>query len=125
MGGTSAGRAASAPAAPAAGGRRRGRADDQQDALFTSEELTAQAPAGTLTPAEQELVAAWDLDAELLLAERDRQRRRGEGPIPVMLPARLSVSALVALARDPDELARQVRRPMPHPPPPRGRRRTP
>ena len=34
----------------------------------------------------------------------------------VLLPDRLSVSALVALARDPDELARQVRRPMPQPP---------
>ncbi len=34
----------------------------------------------------------------------------------VLLPARLSVSALVALARDPDGLARQVRRPMPQPP---------
>ena len=34
----------------------------------------------------------------------------------MLLPARLSVSALVALARDPDALARQVRRPMPQPP---------
>ncbi len=34
----------------------------------------------------------------------------------VLLPDRLSVSALVALARDPDALARQVRRPMPQPP---------
>ena len=69
-----------------------------------------------LTPAERELVAAWDLDAGLLLAERDRQRERGDGPVPVFLPSRLSVSALVTLARDPDELARQVRRPMPRPP---------
>src|SRR5207253_7483825 len=75
-------------------------------------------------PAEQELVAAWDLDAGLLLAERERQQRRGKGPIPVMLPARLSVSALVALARDPDELARQVRRPMPQPPARQARRGT-
>ena len=41
-----------------------------------------------------------------------------------MLPARLSVSALVALARDPDELARQVRRPMPQPPARQARRGT-
>src|SRR5262249_59917149 len=66
-----------------------------------------------LTPEERELVAAWDLDAGLLLAERDRQRRRGDGPVPVLLPARLSGSALVALARDPDELARQGPRPRP------------
>jgi DNA helicase-2/ATP-dependent DNA helicase PcrA len=38
--------------------------------------------------------------------------------------ARLSVSALVALARDPDELARQVRRPMPQPPASQARRGT-
>jgi DNA helicase II / ATP-dependent DNA helicase PcrA len=116
--------AASAPSAPAAGSRRRRRANDQQDALFADEELTPQAPARSLTPADQELVAAWELDAGLLLAERDRQQRRGDGPIPVMLPARLSVSALVALARDPNELARQVRRPMPQPPARQARRGT-
>ena len=79
---------------------------------------------GGLTPAEHEMVAAWDLDAGLLLAERERQRHRGHGPLPVVLPARLSVSALVALARDPDELARQVRRPMPRPPARQARRGT-
>ena len=81
-------------------------------------------PTTALTPAEAELVAAWDLDAGLLLAERERQRRRGEGPVPVRLPTRLSVSALVTLARDPDELARQVRRPMPRPPARQARRGT-
>jgi DNA helicase-2/ATP-dependent DNA helicase PcrA len=68
-----------------------------------------------LTEAERELVAAWELDTGLLLAERDAHEARGDGPVEVVLPARLSVSALVALARDPDELARQVRRPMPQP----------
>ena len=42
----------------------------------------------------------------------------------VALPARLSVSALVSLARDPAELARQVRRPMPRPPARQARRGT-
>jgi DNA helicase-2/ATP-dependent DNA helicase PcrA len=77
-----------------------------------------------LTAADWELAAAWDLDAGLLLAERQRHRQRGDGPVPVPLPARLSVSALVALARDPDELARQVRRPMPRPPARQARRGT-
>jgi ATP-dependent DNA helicase UvrD/PcrA len=77
-----------------------------------------------LTPVDQELIAAWELDAGLLLAERERQRRRGDGAVPVMLPTRLSVSELVALARDPDELARQVRRPMPRPPARQARRGT-
>ena len=42
----------------------------------------------------------------------------------MVLPARLSVSALVTLARNPDELARQVRRPMPQPPARQARRGT-
>ena len=75
-----------------------------------------------LTPADRELVTAWRRDADLLLTERDR--RRAEGGLRVILPAHLSVSALVTLARDPAELARQVRRPMPRPPAPYARRGT-
>ena len=75
-----------------------------------------------LSPADRELVAAWDRDAGLLLAER--AQRRGDGVTPVALPVRLSVSSLVALARDPAELARQVRRPMPRPPARQARRGT-
>jgi DNA helicase-2/ATP-dependent DNA helicase PcrA len=75
-----------------------------------------------LGPDDQALVEAWGGDADLLLAER--AQRRGDGVIPVQLPARLSVSALVALARDPAELARQVRRPMPRPPARQARRGT-
>ena len=76
----------------------------------------------TLTPADRDLVAAWHRDAGLLLAER--AQRRGDGATQVALPARLSVSSLVALARDPAELARQVRRPMPRPPARQARRGT-
>src|SRR6202035_2476954 len=76
----------------------------------------------TLGAEDQALVQAWQRDAELLLAER--AQRRGDGAIPVQLPARLSVSALVSLARDPAELARQVRRPMPRPPARQARRGT-
>jgi DNA helicase II / ATP-dependent DNA helicase PcrA len=68
-----------------------------------------------LSGEDRALAEAWSRDAELLLAER-AQRRADGGAIPVQLPARLSVSALVSLARDPAELARQVRRPMPRPP---------
>ena len=75
-----------------------------------------------LSPADRDLVAAWDRDAGLLLAER--AQRRGDGATQVALPARLSVSSLVALARDPAELARQVRRPMPRPPARQARRGT-
>ena len=75
-----------------------------------------------LSPADRDLVAAWDRDAGLLLAER--AQRRGDGATQVALPARLSVSSLVSLARDPAELARQVRRPMPRPPARQARRGT-
>jgi DNA helicase-2/ATP-dependent DNA helicase PcrA len=77
----------------------------------------------SLSPAERALVVAWNRDADLLLAER-AARARGDGTIPVTLPTRLSVSSLVSLARDPAELARQVRRPMPRPPARQARRGT-
>ena len=79
------------------------------------------APAG-LSAADEALVAAWARDADLLLAER--AARRGHAAIPVDLPSRLSVSALVSLAADPGEFARWVRRPMPRPPAPQARRGT-
>jgi DNA helicase-2/ATP-dependent DNA helicase PcrA len=83
---------------------------------------TGPGPADDIDDAERELAAAWERDAELLLAER--AGRRADGIIPVELPNALSVSALVTLARDPDELARQVRRPMPRPPARQARRGT-
>ncbi len=69
-----------------------------------------------------DLVAGWVADADLLLAERSR--RRPDGPIPVDLPRRFGVSALVTMARDPARLAAQIRRPMPRPPAPRAERGT-
>ncbi len=87
------------------------------------QETPAPLPAyGQLSEADQALVAAWARDTELLLAER--QERRGEAAGAVWLPARLSVSSLVVMARDPAELARQIRRPMPRPPAPQARRGT-
>jgi DNA helicase-2/ATP-dependent DNA helicase PcrA len=75
-----------------------------------------------LTPADRSRMTAWARDVELLLAERDRGRG-GDG-LQVELPAHLSVSSLVSLARDPAALARQIRRPMPRPPAPYARRGT-
>jgi DNA helicase-2/ATP-dependent DNA helicase PcrA len=88
-----------------------------------SKDPSSRTPHG-LSASDAELAAAWERDAGLLLAERERQRQRGNGPVPVVLPSKLSVSALVTLARDPDELARQVRRPMPRPPAREARRGT-
>jgi DNA helicase-2/ATP-dependent DNA helicase PcrA len=78
--------------------------------------------AAGLDEPDQGLVAAWQRDATLLLAER--AARRGDNAQAVELPEHLSVSALVTLARDPAELASQIRRPMPAPPAPQARRGT-
>jgi DNA helicase II / ATP-dependent DNA helicase PcrA len=70
----------------------------------------------------QEMVAAWGRDADLLLAERE-QRHTGQAVL-VSLPRQLPVSSLVTIARDPAELAQQVRRPMPRRPVPQAARGT-
>jgi DNA helicase-2/ATP-dependent DNA helicase PcrA len=77
---------------------------------------------GPLSERDRALAEAWARDTELLLAER--QERRAEATMGVWLPARLSVSSLVVMARDPAELAQQIRRPMPRPPAPQARRGT-
>jgi DNA helicase-2/ATP-dependent DNA helicase PcrA len=75
-----------------------------------------------LSEEDRALIAAWTRDAELLLAEREE--RRTAAAAAVWLPPRLSVSSLVVMARDPGELAQQIRRPMPRPPAPQARRGT-
>jgi DNA helicase-2/ATP-dependent DNA helicase PcrA len=80
------------------------------------------AGAAGLSAEERALAGAWERDAGLLLAER--AQRRGDEAIAVGLPRRLPVSALVTVARDPAELAQQVRRPMPRPPAPLAQRGT-
>jgi DNA helicase-2/ATP-dependent DNA helicase PcrA len=66
--------------------------------------------------------AAWATEARLLIEERDRQRVGAT--IDVVLPAHLSVSQLVALRRDPQRLARRLRRPLPEAPDVQARRGT-
>ncbi|PRY01996.1 ATP-dependent DNA helicase [Allonocardiopsis opalescens] len=77
----------------------------------------------TLPPGMRRRLDGWERDVELLLAHREAQRDR-DGVQLVELPGHLSVSSLVTLARDPEELARQIRRPMPRPPAPYARRGT-
>ena len=67
-------------------------------------------------------IAEWRHDVDVLLAER--ARLAGGDTIEVALPRQLSVSQLVELQRDPDELARQLRRPLPRRPAPLARRGT-
>jgi DNA helicase II / ATP-dependent DNA helicase PcrA len=111
------------PATPA--GRRYQAVREAAALVEAAREPAPEALAG-LSSGDRELAEAWARDADLLLAERAREwaGRRGGGAIPVPLPARLSVSSLVSLARDPAELARQVRRPMPRPPARQARRGT-
>ncbi|MBW4703097.1 ATP-dependent helicase [Micromonospora sp. RL09-050-HVF-A] len=68
-------------------------------------------------------VARWRREADLLLAERAELLRQAEA-VEVVLPGHLSVTQLVALRRDPAQLARTLRRPMPAPPSPYARRGT-
>ena len=70
-----------------------------------------------------ERAEAWDRELELLLAELARSRETADEPV-VELPARLSVSQLVELRRDPVRLARSLRRPLPRRPAPQARRGT-
>jgi len=82
----------------------------------------AQAPPVAADDPYRELVESWARDTDLLLAERARRQAGHE--VLVGLPRRLPVSALVTMARDPAELAQQVRRPMPRPPAPKATRGT-
>ncbi|KKK04744.1 ATP-dependent helicase [Micromonospora sp. HK10] len=68
-------------------------------------------------------VARWRREADLLLAER-AELLRGAEAVEVALPGHLSVTQLVALRRDPEALARALRRPMPAEPSPYARRGT-
>ena len=106
------------PADPLSSGRRR--------ALTAAAELVHTAAPHPLDPGTtlgepDDLVEQWVRDADLLL----RERARHDSPtVDVPLPSHLSVSSLVALRRDPGELARRLRRPMPAAPAPQARRGT-
>ena len=67
--------------------------------------------------------ARWADEGTLLLAERDRRAARASA-LEVAVPEHLSVSQLVTLRRDPQALARSLRRPMPARPDPYARRGT-
>jgi DNA helicase-2/ATP-dependent DNA helicase PcrA len=66
----------------------------------------------------------WAHEIDLLLAERARLTPDPHAPIEVTLPGHLSVSQLVTLRKDPEGLARSLRRPLPARPDPYARRGT-
>ena len=65
-----------------------------------------------------------DDQLRLLLEEREQRRRSRGQDLSVELPAHLSTSQLVSLARDASAFALDLRRPMPQPPQVAGRRGT-
>ncbi len=71
-------------------------------------------PPADLADPDPERLAGWARDVELLLAERAAAARGGA--VEVRLPAQLSVTDVVSLSADPDELARRLRRPLPQQP---------
>jgi DNA helicase-2/ATP-dependent DNA helicase PcrA len=85
--------------------------------------LASVGAAAVEAPDEDPDIARWRREARLLLAEQAERSSQG-GPIEVALPAHLSVSQLVVLRRDPQQLARSLRRPLPHHPAPQARRGT-
>jgi DNA helicase-2/ATP-dependent DNA helicase PcrA len=106
------------PADPLSARRRR--------ALSAAAELVEAAVPHPLAPdltlaGGDPLLDQWVRDADLLLRER---ARHASPTVDVPLPSHLSVSALVTLRRDPAELARRLRRPMPAAPAPQARRGT-
>ncbi|WUH91124.1 ATP-dependent helicase [Streptomyces sp. NBC_00433] len=81
----------------------------------------ADAPPAGLDPAEARLVASWDRDLDALAGELRRARATVRD---VPLPATLTASQVMRLASDPEGLARELARPLPHPPAPAARRGT-
>jgi len=63
-----------------------------------------------LVDSQDEEVNSWIMDAHSLITE---QRNRASDVVHVALPTRLSTSTLVALHENPQELALNIRRPMP------------
>ncbi|MGQ0632122.1 MAG: UvrD-helicase domain-containing protein [Sporichthyaceae bacterium] len=117
-----------APLDPDAFARRRAGAQQVRVAISTrvaaravaSQEGAASVPAG-LSAADLDRVTGWDRDLELILTEL---RRSNSGTRTIALPTALSASQVLALAHDPDALARDLIRPMPRPPAAAARRGT-
>jgi DNA helicase II / ATP-dependent DNA helicase PcrA len=84
--------------------------------------LVRGAHAADAEPGGSARAAGWAHDVDVLLAERDRLGRRDVLDVP--LPRQLSVSQLVELERNPQQLARRLRRPVPSEPAPWARRGT-
>lgn len=109
-------RAAQWPADPLAG--RRAAMEEGARMVLDALEPDGPGPGDESAPDDPE---GWAADVDLLLAERDAA---AEPVVDVPLPDRLSVSQMVQLRADPDQLAERLRRPVPYKPNPLARRGT-
>jgi DNA helicase-2/ATP-dependent DNA helicase PcrA len=91
--------------------------------LDGGEPFRSRATRGEPAAEDDPAIARWRREAALLLAERDERAHRDDA-LEVAVPPHLSVSQLVVLRRDPQALARSLRRPVPHRPTPYARRGT-
>ena len=83
---------------------------DRRATFNAAIELVNATPAHTLEEINNSEITSWVNDAQALITEI---QQRSHGLIQVPLPPRLSTSTLVALHKDPQELALNIRRPMP------------
>ena len=83
---------------------------NRRQAFDSAIELVKSAPIHSLQESHSDEVNSWIGDAQALINE---QRKVKDQTIRVALPPRLSTSTLVALHKDPQELALNIRRPMP------------
>ena len=84
---------------------------DRREAFDANIETVRQSVAHSLGEEPEPEIASWVRDARALIAELAGKKVRAD----VFLPPRLSVSTLVALRENPQELALAIRRPMPRP----------
>jgi DNA helicase-2/ATP-dependent DNA helicase PcrA len=83
---------------------------NRRQAFDAAIELVKSAPIHSLQESGSDEINSWMGDAQALINE---QRKVKDQTISVALPPRLSTSTLVALHKDPQELALNIRRPMP------------
>ena len=82
----------------------------RREAFDAAIERVEQSSAHSLEVVGDAKISSWIEDAQALITEH---HQRSSGAIEVALPPRLSTSTLVALHEDPQELALNIRRPMP------------
>ncbi len=84
---------------------------DNREKFDAANTLVRESSPHDLSTSEESETQSWIRDAHALINEMKTSKEKA----PVFLPPRLSVSTLVALRENPQELALSIRRPMPRP----------